>query len=133
MVKKLVLITYLIALVFSITPSFAMASDASTPSSKSVTVEEAVDIAKIEAMKIGFKPEEMVVSADSNNTEWQSSFQGNELFWNKEGVTEKLKGKDYWAINFAPKPSNTEYALQGDLWVFIDKHEGSIIKSIASQ
>lgn len=130
MVKKLALHLALIFFTFLL---LAMSSEVGSTMPKSITFEEAINIAKNEATKMGFKPEEMTVSADQNNTEWQQSFKNNELFWAKEGISGKIKGKDYWAINFSPKSPRREFELAGDLWVFVDKKNGSVIAVKASQ
>ena len=95
-----------------------------TEEKKTMTLDDAVELAKQEPKKSGVYVEKMDVTADEENTAWerfvaiQPSVLEGEII---EGMS--LEEKDYWAVYCGPKAN----VLGGDAWVFVDKETAKVI------
>lgn len=95
-----------------------------------VTVEQAIEIGKLELKQRGYSIENMRVEADENNSSWQKSITRDSSKLQKPIVKRlNLEEKKYWAIYYAPKDSQ----LGGDAWVFIDINTGEVIGVILGE
>jgi len=89
-----------------------------------LTLEEAISKSKIELKKRGYDIDNFHVIADEKNTKWKEYIETFPSVMESKNVKEmNLKEKSYWAIYFEP----TELILGGDVWVFVNINDGSII------
>jgi hypothetical protein len=131
MFKKLVINFFVLTLLFV---PFAY------PQPDKLTKEQVLDIALNKAKDLGYKVEDMDILYDENNAaikkhllrEGVSTYNVITKEWVKDLATTpekeypELSGKDYQSVYFGPK----EMRLGGDLWVFIDRDSGKIIKFV---
>jgi hypothetical protein len=103
-----------------------------------LTKEQIIQIAISKAKELGYKTDEMNIVYDENNkniTEHLkrigvSTYNVKNKKWDKDLPTTpekeypELKDKDYQSVYLGPKGS----VKGGDLWVFIDKSTGEVIK-----
>lgn len=90
-----------------------------------ITKEEAIKIANEELLKQNFNVRETNIFIDENNTVWKERYLSNNKFSNNNlDIIEKLRDREYWAINYMPIEENI---LGGEAWVFVDKNKGEII------
>ena len=104
-----------------------------------ISKESWIKIASEEAQHLGFKTEEMIALNPDEIAEWQNYYKkvyskedilpkAYATEWRKRmesipTLAEKLKGKNYGAIYFGPRKP----ARGGDLWIFIDKDNSTVI------
>jgi hypothetical protein len=133
MPKKLFLLLLVIVLCFA--SSFAFSQ------SNQLTKERIIQIAISKARDLGYKTEKMNIVYDDGNKSIKehlkhigvSTYNEKTKKWEKDLPTTpgkeypELKGKDYQSVYFGPKGSGI---LGGNLWVFVDKNTGEVIKYI---
>ena len=95
-----------------------------------ISREQVAQIAKNEALRLGYLLEHLEIELDETNREWNdyvSFLQRGEVHENTkkwmQGLSAKLAGKKYWAVYFRPK----QQQLGGDLCVFVDARTGDIL------
>jgi hypothetical protein len=127
------LFTWLLIIVICLASSFAFSQ------SNQLTKEKITQIAISKAKDLGYKIEEMNIIYDEGNKSIKEHSRRVRIFtydektkkWEKDlSVTPEkehpeLRGKDYQSVYLGPKESG---AKGGDLWVFIDKNTGDVIK-----
>ncbi|MFA5272208.1 MAG: hypothetical protein WC412_07745 [Candidatus Omnitrophota bacterium] len=135
MQRKLFLYLFFIGLCFMPSVIFSQ--------SNKLTNEQIVNTAIGKAKGLGYKTEDMNILYDEDNKEIKEHLKrsGVSTYNEKTQKLEKdlpttpeqeypeLKDRDYQSVYFGPKES----IKGGDLWVFIDKSTGEVIKSIPGQ
>ena len=111
--------------------------------SNKLTKEEIIKIAISKAKQLGYKTEDMNIIYDDDNKKIKehlkrggvSTYNEDTKTWEKDLPTTPeqeypgLKDKDYQSVYFGPKT----IAKGGDLWVFIDKNTGEVIKFVGGK
>jgi hypothetical protein len=92
-----------------------------------VTREEAINIAKKEAVKLGYDVESMDLEIDENNTAWNKYVKYLEL---DPDMKSQLKSTTFWAVYYGPRYDPNNPVLGGDVWVLIDRSDGRVITII---
>jgi hypothetical protein len=85
--------------------------------------ERAIEIASIEAARLGYDLKSMNVSTIQQDTPWNMLFPKDSKSDYDIERQERLAGKKYWLIYFSTKQNR----MGGDLGVFIDFNTGEII------
>ena len=95
-----------------------------------ISREQVAQIAKNEALRLGYLLEHLEIELDETNREWNdyvSFLQRAEVHENTktwmQGFSVKMAGKKYLAGYFRPK----QQQLGGDLFVFVDARTGDIL------
>ena len=101
--------------------------------SHDMSLQKAIEIASSRAVQMGFSLNKMEIIADEKNTSWLENVQHLKSHWERSGILDKLNGRQYWAIHYMPKQLSPAMLGGGDLWVFVDKKNGTIIEVRASQ
>lgn len=111
--------------------------------SDKLTKEQITQIAIGKAQELGYKTEDMNIIYDEGNQKIKehlkrsgvSTYNEETKTWEKDSPTTpeqeypELKDKDYQSVYFGPK----EMVLGGDVWVFIDRNTGEVIKYIRGE
>lgn len=132
----------ILIILLSILPSICLAEGLNIPAAAKdqaeLSQDEVIRIASDKAQELGFKTEEMSVLFDEDNAKIieHSRRSGVSVYNKKTGKWDKalpstpekdfpvLEGRNYQAVYFAPKAQR----MGGDLWVFVDKSTGEVIK-----
>jgi hypothetical protein len=90
----------------------------------------AVEAAKTDSIRLGYNVDGMDVLADSANTVWTLFLVANPPPSRTGTLLEKLGRRVYWAVYFSPRTDPGVVQLGGDLFVFVDRTDGSIIGAL---
>jgi hypothetical protein len=130
----------IIGLLFLLVSNFIRVPEVFSQSDK-LTKERITRVAISKAQELGYKTEDMDITYDEDNQKIKehlkrsgvSTYNEGTKTWEKDSPTApeqeypELKDKDYQAVYFGPKEAGIK---GGDLWVFIDKNTGEVIKYI---
>ncbi len=108
-----------------------------------LTKEQIIQIASSKAKELGYKTEKMRITYDDGNKlnkkhftrEGESIWNEKTKKWDKVLLTTvkeeypELNGKHYQSVYFSPKKA----MLGGDLWIFVDRDTGEVIKHVAGE
>lgn len=111
--------------------------------SDKLTQDRILSISVAKAKGLGFDTGTMDITYDNNNEKLKthlkrigvSVYDERTKTWVKDPPTSpeeeypELKGKDYQAVYFGPKDT----VLGGDLWIFVDKNTGEVLRTVAGQ
>lgn len=92
-------------------------------------IKSAIEAAMHKADEMRYPVEAMEVVADETNAEWEKFINAGPFWEFNRELQNKLEGKKYWAIYFRSK----KLQLGGDLWVFVDKEDRSIITTLKGE
>lgn len=133
----------IISLSFLLISNFIKITEVFSQSDK-LTKEQITQIAIGKAQALGYKIEDMDIIYDEDNQKIKehltrrgvSTYNEDTKAWEKDSPTTpeqeypELKDKDYQSVYFGPRGEGIK---GGDLWVFIDKNTGEVIKHIGGK
>lgn len=118
---KQLLIVLLVIIVLVSTTLYSIATE--VPGPMNITRQQAIEISKKEALKLGYDVDSMNLEIDENNTTWNKYIKLDP----DPDMLSKLKNRKYWAVSYSPRDDET---FGGDVWILIDKNDGHIIEII---
>ena len=116
-----------VALVFAWAVSIPFVAGCSREQVSVIDKSRALEIAKAEAVRLGYDPGHMEAYADEANSRWLEFVKPGDVSKAYPELATKLEGKKYWAIYFGPQPEPGVLTFGGDLWVFVSIHDGDVL------
>lgn len=93
-----------------------------------ITKDKAIEIASIEAKKVGYDIGIMNIKTTKYDTPWNEYLpkESNEEYY--VAKKNKLKNREYWAVYYYPNRDKVGIGYKGgDFCIFVDVHTGEII------
>ncbi len=129
-IKSIILLAFFVCFLSSVNTD-AHETENSMAKKPSISKEDAIEIAKQEAIKWGFDVKTMKIKTSLHSVPWNSSLPKVPLQGDKDSVLhkKKLEGKVYWMVFLAPK----KLMVGGNLSVFVDAQSGQILTAFGGE
>lgn len=113
-----------------VTIAMALSAASVAAAERTWTRSELLTIADKEATHLGYDVEHMSVSFDKYSSQWRNHLKSSEKEKEREEDLKDLEHRECWVIYYAPLE---ELTLGGNLFIFIDRETGEVIKTIGGE